>query len=144
MKVAISHMTLWVTDQEKALEFYRDKLGWEVRMDSYMGDFRWLTVAPSGQPHLEVTLLKPHGGAMFDPAIAGHYEALLVAQAMGGGVLEVDDVYAAHAELTAKGVEFVSPPKEQPFGIEAVVRDGVGNWFSLTQHVTGDISGRST
>ena len=48
-----------------------------------------------------------------------------------------------YRDKLAQDVEFVSPPKEQPFGIEAVMRDGVGNWFSLTQHVTADISGRS-
>ncbi len=134
MKVHVSHMTLWVKDQEKALDFYRDKLGWEVRNDMTMGDFRWVSVSPTGQPNLEVTLLKPSANNTFNAETIAHIEALLDANAMGGGVLEVDDVRAAYSELKAKGVEFVSEPEQRPYGVEAIMRDGVGNWFSFTQH----------
>ncbi|MGE5141039.1 MAG: VOC family protein [Rudaea sp.] len=53
---------------------------------------------------------------------------------MGGGVLETDDVQKTYEELESKGIEFPKPPTKEFYGIEAVFRDGCGNWFSLTEH----------
>ena len=53
---------------------------------------------------------------------------------MGAGAFDTADCHATYAELKAKGVEFVSPPQEQAYGVEAIFKDNSGNWFSLTQH----------
>ena len=135
MITKLSHATVYVLDQEKALRFYTEKLGFEVRTDVTMGDFRWLTVGPKGQPDLEIILYAVTGhGGMMDEETIGHLRALLEKGLMGPGAFDTDDCHATYEELKSKGVEFVSPPQEQPYGSEAIFKDGCGNWFSLTQH----------
>jgi catechol 2,3-dioxygenase-like lactoylglutathione lyase family enzyme len=130
----LSHATVYVLDQEQALDFYTNKLGFEVRLDMTIeSGFRWLTVGPKSQPDLELVLFAVKPG-MFDEAAAGHLQALLEQGALGVGVFDTDDCRATYAELSAKGVDFTSPPQEQPYGIEATFRDNSGNTFSLTQH----------
>jgi catechol 2,3-dioxygenase-like lactoylglutathione lyase family enzyme len=135
MITKLSHATIYVLDQDEALRFYTEKLGFEVRTDVKMGDFRWLTVGAKGQPDLEIILyaVKGHGGMMDEETIS-HLRAILDKGLMGPGAFDTDDCRAAYEELKSKGVEFVSPPQEQPYGIEAIFKDGCGNWFSLTQH----------
>ena len=62
-----------------------------------------------------------------------HYLAILEADAMGAGVWECDDCQKTYEELKAKGIEFTKTPKKEFYGIEALFKDGCGNWFSLTQ-----------
>lgn len=129
----LSHGTIYVSDQDEALEFYTEKLGFEVRMDMNMDGFRWLTIGTSAQPDLELVLMKPTAGPMFPGKSAEQIAELQKAGALGVGVLQTDDCKKTYEELKAKGVEFVSPPEERPYGIEAVLKDNSGNWFSLTQ-----------
>lgn len=131
-----SHSTVYVLDQQEALEFYRDTLGFEVHTDMRMsedGDLRWVTVSPKGQPDLEVILMPVSPGPMFDAGTAEEMKALVRRGAFGIGVFESDDIHADHERLGKQGVEFVSPPTERFYGIEAIVKDNSGNWFSLTQ-----------
>ena len=128
----LSHTTIYVIDQEEALRFYTEKLGFVVRTDVSMGDFRWLTVSPPEQTDLEINLFAVKAGGPFSEESADHLRALLQ-QGFGAGVFETDDCRATYADLSAKGVDFLSPPQEQPYGVEAVFRDNSGNWFSLTQ-----------
>jgi predicted enzyme related to lactoylglutathione lyase len=128
---ALSHATIYVNDQDAALEFYTKKLGFEVRTDARMDDFRWLTVGPKDQPDLELVLMKP--GAMLDDATRKTLQELVAKGAMGAGVFRTADCRATYEELKARGVEFMSEPAERPYGIEAVFKDNSGNWFSLTQ-----------
>lgn len=128
---ALSHATIYVTDQDAALDFYTKKLGFEVRTDARMDDFRWLTVGPKDQPDLELVLMKP--GAMLDEATRKTLQELVAKGAMGAGVFRTADCRATYEELKARGVEFMSEPAERPYGIEAVFKDNSGNWFSLTQ-----------
>lgn len=131
----LSHATFYVIDQDKALQFYTQALGFELRMDFAMENgFRWLTVGPKGQPDVEIILYSAQAGAMLDETMAGHLQALLAKGLMGAGVFETDDCQATYEELLAKGVEFLQPPQARPYGVEAVFKDGCGNWFSLTQH----------
>jgi catechol 2,3-dioxygenase-like lactoylglutathione lyase family enzyme len=129
----LSHTTIYVLDQEAALAFYTDKLGFEIRTDQSMGDFRWLSVGPKGQPDLELVLFKIAPSPMMDEATTEQLKALVAKGAMGTGVFATDDCRATYEELRARGVEFLSPPEEQPYGTEAVFKDNSGNWFSLTQ-----------
>ncbi|MFJ8675041.1 VOC family protein [Streptomyces sp. NPDC093589] len=131
--IAIS--TIWVLDQDRAKEFYTEKLGLEVRTDMRMGGekgMRWLTVGGKDQPDVELTLMVP-GPPGMDPESATALKQLVSKGLMGAGVLATDDAHGAYAELKAKGVEFVQEPQERPYGIEAIFRDDSGNWFSLTQ-----------
>ncbi len=132
-----SHSTIYVLNQEEALEFYRDTLGFEVRTDMPMtDDLRWVTVSPKGQPDLEIVLMQIAPGPAFSAETAEEMRALVGRGALGIGVFETDDIHGDYERLSKQGVEFVSPPREQFYGIEAVVRDNSGNWFSLTQRKT--------
>jgi catechol 2,3-dioxygenase-like lactoylglutathione lyase family enzyme len=129
----LSHTTVYVLDQDAARDFYVNKLGFEVRMDASMDNgFRWLTVGPKGQPDLQIILMKVDGPNM-QPDVAATLRDLLVRGKLGGGVLQTSDCRKTYEELKAKGVEFLSPPKEQFYGVEALVKDNSGNWFSLTE-----------
>jgi catechol 2,3-dioxygenase-like lactoylglutathione lyase family enzyme len=130
-----SHSTIYVTDQDEALAFYRDVLGFEVNTDMPMNDsgLRWLTLSPKGQPDLELILAQITPGPMFDAGTAEEMTALVSKGAFGIGVFETDDIHGDYERLSGQGVEFVSPPKDQFYGTEAIVKDNSGNWFSLTQ-----------
>lgn len=131
-----SHSTIYVIDQEEALEFYRDALGFEVRTDMTMteeGGLRWLTMSPKGQPDLEIILMQIAAGPAFSAETAEELRSLVRSGAIGIGVFETDDIHGDYERLSKRGVEFVSPPKEQFYGTEAIVKDNSGNWFSLTQ-----------
>jgi catechol 2,3-dioxygenase-like lactoylglutathione lyase family enzyme len=135
MVTKLSHSTLFVSDQNKAYDFYVNILGFKVHTDATMENgFRWLTVIPPGQPDLQITLLYPLNPFMNkDEDVRNAFKLLLDKKALGAGVLHTPDCKATFGELKAKGVHFRSEPKEQFYGIEAVVEDGCGNWFSLTQ-----------
>jgi catechol 2,3-dioxygenase-like lactoylglutathione lyase family enzyme len=128
----ISLITLWVTDQDAARDFYVDKLGFQPRTDVTMGDgFRWVTMSHPEQPELEVTLMVP--GPPLDPEMATAVERSLAKGQMGGFGLSTDDCQKAYDDLTAQGVEFVQPPSKRPYGVEAVMRDNSGNWLVLVE-----------
>ena len=134
MITRFSHVSLYVLDQEEALKFYRDKLGFEVRRDATMDNgFRWLTVGPKTQPDLQIVLMAVSESPMFDKEKVTMLRKLIQGGAMGAGVLEVDDCKKTYEELKAKGVEFMSPPTERFYGIEALLKDNSGNWFSMTE-----------
>lgn len=132
MITRLSHVAIYVIDQERALRFYRDVLGFEVRMDATLDGFRWLTVGPRGQPDVSILIAVP-APPMFSPEDGEAVKALVAKGAFHGGVIETDDCRATYAELRAKGVTFLQEPVERPYGVEAVFRDDSGNWFSLTE-----------
>lgn len=137
MITKLSHVTVYVTDHDRAKDFYVGKLGFDVRTDAMMGTFRWLTVGPKTQPDFEIVLMKIQHGDMGPKALTPERIAMLrelvEAGVLGAGVFEVDDCRKTYEELKAKGVEFTSEPKEMPYGIEAMMRDDSGNFFSMTQ-----------
>lgn len=130
----LSHVTIYVLDQDAAYDFYVNKLGFDVRTDSKMDNgFRWLTVGPKGQPDLEIALMPTTPGPMVDEETSRLLRTLIERGAMGSGVLETADCQKTYEELVARGVEFKSPPTDRFYGIEALFKDNSGNWFSLTQ-----------
>ena len=136
MVTKVSHMSLFVLDQDKAYDFYVNKLGFKVHTDQKMENgFRWLTITPPEQPDLEIAVLAPlTPGAMgYDDETRKAFKVLLEKNAMGAGVLETPDCRATYEELKAKGVQFKGEPKEQFYGTEVIMSDGVGNWYSVTQ-----------
>jgi catechol 2,3-dioxygenase-like lactoylglutathione lyase family enzyme len=128
----ISLITLYVTDQDEARDFYVEKLGFEARADVSMGDgFRWVTIVHPDHPELQVDLSVP--GPPLDEAMAEVVRRSLAAGNMGGFGLHTDDCHKTYEELSAKGVHFVQPPSDRPYGIEAVMRDNSGNWLVLVE-----------
>ena len=135
MVTRLSHTSLFVNDQAKAYDFYVKKLGFNVHTDATMDNgFRWLTVTAPDAPNHEIVLF-PASGNMngLDEDAQKALKLLLDKGVMGAGVLETNDCRATYEELKAKGVQFKSEPKEQFYGIECIVTDGCGNWFSMTQ-----------
>ncbi|HEX6257024.1 MAG TPA: VOC family protein [Euzebyales bacterium] len=129
----VSLVTLWVTDQDEARDFYVDKLGFVERTDVTMGEgFRWLTIAHPDHPELEVTLMVP--GPPLSDEMATAVRRELANGNMGGFGLSTDDCHKTYEALSAQGVEFVQGPADRPYGIEAVMRDNSGNWLVLVEH----------
>jgi predicted enzyme related to lactoylglutathione lyase len=134
--IRISTVQLWVHDQEEALAFYTKKLGLEVRTDATLpelGNFRWLTVGPAGQPDVAIVLMAIPGPPVMDPETAEQVRNLMAKGWIGGVFLTTDDCYAAYEELKGRGVEFVEPPEERPYGIDSGFRDTSGNHIRLTE-----------
>lgn len=134
MIARMSHVSVYVLDQNSAYDFYVNKLGFRVHTDAQMGPgMRWLTVTPTEQPELEITLMPVSEGTLFTKETAEQMRNLIKRGTFGFGVFECNDVYATYEELKAKGVEFSKPPKQEFYGIEALFKDDSGNWFSLGQ-----------
>ena len=134
MITKLSHAGLLVRDQKQAYDVYVNKLGFKVHTDVTMDNgYRWLTISPPNQPDLEIVLSEPVE-PMFPADLIPHVHALLDKDAMSGGVWEADDCHKTYKDLKAKGIEFIKPPTKEFYGIEALFKDGCGNWFSLTEH----------
>ena len=134
--IRISTAQVWVHDQDEALAFYTGKLGMEVRADATlpeMGDFRWLTVGPVGQPDIAIVLMAIPGEPVIDAETADQVRTLMAKGLAGTIFLETDDCRGAYEDLKARGVEFVDEPTEMPYGIDASFRDPSGNHIRLTQ-----------
>jgi predicted enzyme related to lactoylglutathione lyase len=134
--ITLSNAQLWVHDQDEALAFYTQKLGWEVRSDvtlPEMGDFRWLAVGPAGQPDISVVLMAIPGEPVMDAETADQVRNLMAKGFAGAVFLTTDDVRASYEELKSRGVEFTEAPEERPYGIDSGFRDPSGNSFRLTQ-----------
>jgi len=127
MKLSSTRLSsIYVLDQDQALDFYVGVLGLEKSSDVDFGVMRWLTVRVPGDDR-EILLEKP-GAPAHDPATAETVREL-VAKGAGGGWLgfRVDDVDAVHEELLAHGVEITQPPTDMPYGRDMGLRDPFGN-----------------
>jgi predicted enzyme related to lactoylglutathione lyase len=134
--IKVAYAGLWVHDQDEALAFYTEKLGWEVRADvtvAELDNFRWLTVGPPGQPDVSVVLNAVPGPPVMDAETADQVRSVMAKGWAGQVMLASDDVQASYEELSARGVEFVEKPEERPYGIDSAFRDPSGNQFRLMQ-----------
>ena len=132
----IANAQVWVNDQDEALAFYTQKLGMEVRIAATMpemGNFRWLTVGPAGQPDVAIVLMAIPGPPVMDADTAEQVRQLMAKGFAGTVFLTTDDCRASYEELKARGVEFSEPPEERPYGIDSGLRDPSGNSIRLTQ-----------
>ena len=131
----IANTQVWVHDQDEALAFYTEKLGFEVRSDvtvPELGNFRWLSVAPPGQEQFSLVLMAiPEG--MFDEETVKQIHELMGKGVAGGVFLSTDDVQRDYEDLKSRGVEFTEAPEDRPYGIDSGFRDPSGNAFRLTQ-----------
>ncbi|HEX3004719.1 MAG TPA: VOC family protein [Angustibacter sp.] len=122
------------TDPEASLAFYRDLLGFEVRLDVGQGAMRWLTVGPTGQPDTNVVLQPPFA----DPGIT-EAERTTIAEMMAKGtyarlLLATHDLDATFDALQAGDADVVQEPTEQPYGIrDCAVRDPAGNLLRIQE-----------
>jgi uncharacterized glyoxalase superfamily protein PhnB len=127
--VTVANAHLWVHDQDEALEFWTEKVGFEVRQDITMaelGGFRWLSVGAPGQD-ISIALLTVPG-----PPVMDEETKKQVSKGNAGTVfLTSDDVQASYEELKGRGVEFTEAPTEQPYGLDSEFRDPSGNRFRL-------------
>lgn len=115
--VKIANTQLWVHDQDEALAFYTQKLGFEVRADvtlPEMGDFRWLSVGPPGQSEIAIVLMPIPGPPVMDADTAEQVKALMAKGFAGTVFLVTDNCQASYEELSARGVEFVETPESGP------------------------------
>jgi len=134
--IKIGTVQLWVHDQDEALAFWTEKVGFEVQSDvtlAELGDFRWLTVAPPGQPDIAVVLMAIPGPPLMDAETAEEVRNLMGKGFAGTIFLTTDDCQASYEELKARGVEFSEEPEERPYGIDSAFRDPSGNSIRLTQ-----------
>jgi catechol 2,3-dioxygenase-like lactoylglutathione lyase family enzyme len=134
MITRMSHVSIYVLNQDSAFDFYVNKLGFKVHTDAAMGEgMRWLTVTPPEQPELEITLMSITEGMMFTKESAATMKELVKKGTFGFGVFECKDIFATYEELKAKGIEFTKEPRKEFYGVEALFKDDSGNWFSLGQ-----------
>jgi uncharacterized glyoxalase superfamily protein PhnB len=134
--IKVANAQLWVHDQDAALAFYTEKLGFEVRADVSFGEegaARWLEVGPAGQPDFAITLMAIPGPPVMDAGTADQVKDLMGKGFAGTVFLTTEDCQASYEELKGRGVEFSEAPEERPYGIDAGFRDPSGNSFRLTQ-----------
>ncbi|GAA1542634.1 VOC family protein [Brevibacterium picturae] len=134
MNISINASFLPHTDAEASLTFYRDVLGFEVRLDVGSGQMRWLTVGPAGQPDTSIVLTP----AVTDPTISDDerdvIESLMAKGSYGAIVLVSTNVDEAFAEVEARGAEIVQEPMDQPYGLrDFALRDPAGNMIRIQQ-----------
>lgn len=123
---------IYVRDQDEALAFYVNKLGFRVHSDVRNGDFRWLTVQYPGQGDFQLGLFKP-GAPLVDDATAQTLDAAVAKGAMPALVLSVKDCRAAYSAMRERGVEFTQEPVERFGAVDASFRDPSGNGWKLVE-----------
>ena len=132
----LTHVNVWVHDQDEALAFYTEKLGMELRDDitlPELGDFRWLTVGPVNQPDIAIVLMEVPGPPVMEEETSRQLRELVAKGAAGGLFFSSDDVRGEYEDLKSRGVEFVQAPEERPYGVDAGFRDVSGNHSRITQ-----------
>lgn len=134
MITKLTHLCIYVLNQDSAYDFYVNKLGFKVHTDAPMGEgARWLTVTPPEQPELEITLFPVVEGPVFNKETVATMTDLVRRGTFGAAVFTCKDLMATYEELGQKGVVFKKPPTKEFYGLEALFIDDSGNWFSLGQ-----------
>ena len=130
---AITHAHIWVLDHQKALDFYVDKLGLEVKADYTQGGFRWLTVGVPGEALPEIVLTVP-GPPVMDEKTAEQVRDVVSKGATGVVmVLKTEDCFALYKRLRDKGVEFTQEAIDHGYGVDCGLRDPFGNQIRILQ-----------
>ena len=132
MNQGVGVVGVYVRDQQEALEFYVDKLGFRVHTDAKNGDYRWLTVQHPDQPSFQLGLFAPQAPVL-DEATAQAARELVAKGAMPPRVLIVDDCRKAYARMREKGVEFTQEPTERYGAVDAGFRDPSGNGWKMIE-----------
>ena len=136
MITALNVASIYVLNQDEALDFYVNKLGLEKGNDVQQGDYRWLTVRVPGDGATEISLEQP-GPPLHDEATADRIRKLITKGALGGLVFITDDARAMYDTLRERGVTDVTQePTEHFYGIDLGVRDPFGNPIRILQQGT--------
>lgn len=126
MKIIVA--SIFVDDQEKALQFYTQTLGFLKKTEIHLGEHRWLTVVSPEQPNGVELVLEPNAHPAVPP-----FQAALLADGIPWTSFSVTDVEAEYERLTAIGVEFTQPPLDMGGLVTAVFHDTCGNLIQLAQ-----------
>jgi catechol 2,3-dioxygenase-like lactoylglutathione lyase family enzyme len=132
MNQGIQVVGIYVLDQDEALTFYVDKLGFRVHTDARNGDYRWLTVQHPDQSLFQLGLLAP-GPPVHDAATAQTLRAMVAKGAMPPLTLVVDDCRAAYDRMRAQGVEYTQEPVDRYGTVDAGFRDPSGNGWKMIE-----------
>jgi predicted enzyme related to lactoylglutathione lyase len=132
MNISLQYCNITVNDTEKALAFYRDALGLELRNDVASGGFHWITLGSADQPGLEIVLSEPHAGR--SPADGDMMQELLTKGVLPMLVFRTDDLDATFEKVRATGAEVLQEPIDQPWGPrDCAFRDPSGNMVRINQ-----------
>lgn len=137
MNNGVQVVGLYVRDQEEALAFYVEKLGFRVHTDARNGDYRWLTVQHPDQPSFQLGLFKPQAPAVDERTAQALHEAVAKG-AMPPLVLGVKNCRAAYVEMRRRGVEFSQEPIERYGSVDASFRDPSGNGWKMLESRGGN------
>lgn len=141
MFTGISHHSVYVLDQDQALDFYCGKLGFEVSADVDLGFMRCSPSRCPPSPTGRSIMLEVPGAPFVDEETAAQLRELLTKGALGAAaILTTDDCRATYEDLRAKGVEFTEEPTERPYGIDCALRDPFGNPVRITQPAEGPVT----
>lgn len=132
MTQSVNMVGLYVRNQDEALAFYVEKLGFVVHTDVRKGDYRWLTVQSADQPSFQLGLLTP-GPPVHDAATAQTLHEMIAKGAMPPLVLLVDDCRSAYERLRQRGVEFTQEPVDRYGTVDAGFRDPSGNGWKMIE-----------
>ncbi|AQS63731.1 hypothetical protein AGRHK599_LOCUS4569 [Rhizobium rhizogenes] len=132
MKNGVQVVGLYVHDQDEALQFYVEKLGFHVHTDARNGDYRWLTVQHPDQPDFQLGLFRPQAPTV-DEATAQDLNEAVAKGAMPPLVLVVEDCQKAFDAMHKRGVEFTQEPIARYGSVDASFRDPSGNGWKLVQ-----------
>ncbi|WP_448613841.1 VOC family protein [Modestobacter sp. URMC 112] len=130
---ALTISTVYVLDQDQALDFYVGKLGFQVQSDMQFGPMRWLTVVLPGDPNRAVLLEKPGPPSMSEETAAQVRELVTKGAVAGSLFFQTDDAHKTHAELKERGVDLPEEPTVQPYGIDFGFRDPFGTSIRVAQ-----------
>ena len=132
MSQGVGVVGLYVRNQDEALQFYVEKLGFRVHTDVKNGDYRWLTVQHPDQPSFQLGLFTPQP-PVIDAATAQTVSEIVAKGAMPPLVLIVDDCRAAFDRMRTSGVEFTQDPVDRYGTVDAGFRDPSGNGWKMIQ-----------
>ncbi|PST82822.1 glyoxalase [Pedobacter yulinensis] len=126
MKIKLT--SVFVNNQDQAAAFYTGKLGFQVKMNMEMGDFKFITLVSADEPDGTELLLEPNSGEE-----ASRYQQGIYGKGIPAVAFVVEDVFAEYKRLTELGVQFRSEPTNNGYVIAAVLDDTCGNWIQLYQ-----------
>lgn len=132
MEATVSVVGIYVHDQDVALDFYVNKLGFSVKTDARNGNYRWLTVAPNAKAGFELGLFLPQEPVL-DAKTAAEIQVMVAKGAMPPLVLTVADCRASYETFKRNGVEFVQEPIDRFGSVDANFRDPSGNGWKMVE-----------
>lgn len=134
MNLTVSHTFITVSDQDQALQFYRDVIGLKVVNDVSFDGLRWLSLTPPAQPGVEIVLQVPEQYPDISPADRDAMAALVAKGLLAGVIFATDDCDATFEQLRAAGAEVLQEPIDQPYGVrDCAFRDPAGNMLRFSQ-----------